>query len=227
MALPSPHPDRTLKHRRRIEVEIYACGNGLWEVDAHLTDTKAFDWQLHSGLRAAGTPIHQMTLRLKIDESFNILDAGSQSSFVAYPGHCETHGSDGEDGDAYQRLIGLNLVFGFAAAVKQRLAGVLGCTHITELTRVLPTAVIQGFAGTVKLNKGEPDSEQRPFQLDRCHALRADSDAVRIYYPRWHSSAQNTAPEPAGAQTASPSASAGAPGTADSPDTPGSHQARG
>ena len=84
---------------------------------------------------------------------------------MPYPGQCDDHG------DAYAALVGLNLLKGFRQAVKERLGGVAGCTHLTELTQVLPTAVIQAFAGEV-LDTRE-DSEHRPFQIDRCHALRA------------------------------------------------------
>jgi hypothetical protein len=48
---------------------------------------------------------------------------------------------------------------------------------------VLPTAVIQAFAGEVLSTHG--DADQPPFQLDRCHALVRHGDAVRLHYPRW------------------------------------------
>lgn len=213
MALPPAHPQRQLRHRRRIDVEVFTCGDGVWQVDAHLSDIKTFDVDLHTGTRPAGVPIHDMTLRLVVDESFGILDAGAESRHVPYPGFCEHHGNPDESGDAYRRLIGLNLMFGFAAAVKERLGGAKGCTHLTEICKVLPTAVLQGFAGTVKF--AERFGEQRPFQLDRCHALRSDAEAVRIHYPRWH------AP-----RVAHPAAEGPTPAPSDSPKAPGSHQAR-
>ena len=40
MALPPAAPERQLKHRRSINVQIYARGNGLWEVDAEIVDVK-------------------------------------------------------------------------------------------------------------------------------------------------------------------------------------------
>jgi hypothetical protein len=73
---------------------------------------------------------------------------------------------------------------GFKRAVRERLGGVQGCTHLSELADVLPTAVVQAFAGEVL--KVHPDSETKPFQLDRCHALASESEAVRLYYPRWY-----------------------------------------
>ena len=51
MPLPPAAPDRMLKHRRSIDVQVYARGNGLWEVDARLTDTKTRD--AHAGRRRA------------------------------------------------------------------------------------------------------------------------------------------------------------------------------
>ena len=179
MALPPAAPERQLKHSRQIDVQIYARGAGLWEVDAFITDVKTRDTQLTDRVRRAGEPIHDMLLRLVIDEAFNILEAGSETRAMPYPGECDDHG------DAYRALVGLNLMKGFRFAVAERLGGVAGCTHLTELTQVLPTAVVQAFAGDVINTRGEGVDAKQPFQLDRCHALRTDGNAVRLYYPRW------------------------------------------
>lgn len=172
----------------------------MWEVDARLVDTKPFDLPLRTGLRPAHIPVHELMLRLVVDTAFNIVDAGSHSEWVPYPGHC------GEHGDAYRQLIGLNLLRGFRHDVKQRLHGVLGCTHLTELAQLLPTAVVQAFAGTVlkSADRAALDSN-RPFQLDRCHALRSDGEVARLHYPRWY---QRPAATPADSASASASAPA-------------------
>jgi hypothetical protein len=188
MALPTAASDRQLKHRRSIDVQIYARGNGLWEVDAHITDVRSRETRMATGLLAAGAPIHDMLLRLVVDERFNVLEAGAQTSAMPYPGECNSYG------DVYGRLVGLNLMKGFRHAVKTRLGGVQGCTHITELTQVLPTAVVQAFAGEVLDTHGDSADSQQPFQIDRCHALRADGPAVKTYYPRWYRAPQNSAP---------------------------------
>ncbi len=63
------------------------------------------------------------------------------------------------------------------------------------MAAVLPSAAIQAFAGEVYQPRDtahEPQSsdhdavDHRPFQLDRCHALRTDGPAVARYYPRWY-----------------------------------------
>ncbi len=190
MALPPAAPERLLKHTRRIDVQIYARGAGLWEVDAVITDVKTRDADLANGVRRAGDPIHDMLLRLVIDERFNVLEAGSETRAMPYPGECD------QLGDVYGRLVGLNLLKGFRFAVLERLGGVAGCTHLTELAQVLPTAVVQAFAGDVINTRGDGADAKQPFQLDRCHALRTDGNVVRSYYPRWYKPAASESHPP-------------------------------
>lgn len=190
MALPPAAPERLLKHRRCIDVQIHARGDGLWEVDAEISDVKTRDVTLAGGIRRAGSPIHDMLLRIVVDERFNIVAAGSETRAMPYPGQCDDHD------DAYARLVGLNLMQGFRAAVRERLGGVAGCTHLTELTQVLPTAVVQAFAGEVLNTREGGDTHERPFQIDRCHALRADGPAVQEFYPRWYRGTKDPAAAP-------------------------------
>ena len=187
MALPTAAPERELKHRRSIDVQIFARGNGLWEVDAHITDVRTRDAHMVNGVLPAGRPIHAMLLRLVVDERMNVVEAGAQTDAMPYPGQCNAYG------DMYGRLVGLNLLKGFRHAVRERLGGVQGCTHITELTQVLPTAVVQAFAGEVIDTHGASETSQQPFQIDRCHALRADGPTVQTYYPRWYRAAKSEA----------------------------------
>ena len=186
MALPTAAPERQLKHRRNISVQIYARGNGLWEVDAHITDVRSRDTPMSYGLLPAGQPIHDMLVRLVIDESFNVIEAGAQTTAMPFPGQCDSFS------EVYGRLVGLNLMRGFRQAVKERLGGVQACTHITELTQVLPTAVVQAFAGEVIDTHGNAEASEPPFQIDRCRALRADGDAVKTFFPRWYRSTQTS-----------------------------------
>lgn len=182
MPLSPPSSRRALKHTRAIQIEAFARDDGLWDIDAQISDTKTRDSKLASGIRPAGEPIHSLWLRLTIDLQLNVVDAEAVSDAVPYPGHCDTIGPD------YKKLIGLNLMKGFRDGVKQRLSGTKGCTHLTELAQVLPTAAIQAFAGDVfDTRDGAATDEQthKPFQLDRCHALRTDGEAVAKYYPRW------------------------------------------
>ncbi len=187
MALPTAASDRQPRHRRSLDVQIYARGDGLWEVDAHITDVRSRETRMATGMLPAGEPIHDMLLRIVVDERFNVVEAGAETRAMPYPGVCDSFG------DVYGRLVGLNLMKGFRHAVKERLGGVQGCTHLTELTQVLPTAVVQAFAGEVLDTSGQSADSPQPFQIDRCRALRADGPAVKTYYPRWYRAPQTSA----------------------------------
>ena len=188
MSEPTPSTSRRLMHRRALDVQVYARDDGLFEVEAELTDTKSRDIVLAGGIRKAGEPVHDMLLHLVVDRQLNIVEAGSQTRWMPYPGVCDQHGQ------VYAQLVGLNLMKGFRLGVKDRLAGIKGCTHLTELCQVLPTAVIQAFAGVViDTREGDETTGQPPFQLDKCHALRRDSENVRTHYPRWYRKPEDTA----------------------------------
>lgn len=167
-------------HKRAITVEVFEREDGLWDVDAQLIDTKAYNFPLfQGGEHPAGQPVHHMWLRITIDNTYTIVDAGVQYDAAPYP-VCSTIA------ESYKQLIGLNLLRGFRHDVRARLAGRHGCTHVTELTNVLPTAAIQGIA--TRLSPVKPAYEQikRPFHIDGCHALRADGEVVQVYYPKWY-----------------------------------------
>jgi len=181
----SPPVSRSLRHTRAITVEAYARDDGLWDLDASIRDVKTRDISLPSGDRPGGMPVHDLKLRVTIDRKLTIVDAEAASDSVPYPGFCETIGP------AYKKLVGLSLMNHFRLHLKDRLSGVLGCTHLTELAQVLPTAALQAYADDVFDDRGGADADanksaaERPFELDRCHALRSNGPAVATYYPRW------------------------------------------
>ena len=180
MTSPALPEQRQLLHRRNLAIEVFERADGLFDVEAQLSDVKTRDMQLATGLRQAGAPIHDMGLRLTVDRALNVKAAESFTLAMPYPGRC-----DALDG-VYGQLVGLNLLQGFRAGLKARLAGVQGCTHLTELAGVLPTAVIQAFAGYILDTREGSGDEQPPYQIDRCHALKRDSAVVQTYYPRWY-----------------------------------------
>jgi hypothetical protein len=171
--VPSGAPRRRL-HTRTIVVEVYARDDGLLDLEARLTDVKDHDLPLPSGVRPAGVPVHDMQLSLRVDTDFNVVEAGARPATVPYAGVCDSIGP------SYGALKGLNLLNKFRKAVMQVMGGTRGCTHISELAGVLPTAAVQAAAG---VRRQDPDKQ--PFQLDRCHALVTDGEAVRRFYPRW------------------------------------------
>jgi len=182
----TPAAPRRLVHTRAIRVDAYARSDGLWDVEAELVDTKGGDFKLATGVRKAGDPVHDMWLRVTIDSHLNIVAADAALPWVPYPGHCDRIAPD------YRKLVGLNLTQDFRRHLRERFGGVHGCSHLTELAGVLPTAAIQAFAGEVIKTQDasqpahDESAQRKPFQLDRCHALRTDGPAVAQFYPRWY-----------------------------------------
>lgn len=177
MPLPVSEIARELTHTRRVRYEGYKRADGLWDIEGHLYDVKSHDYALKTGVRRAGQAVHDLWLRMTIDGHFNVRDVVAVSDAYPYAGGCETYG------DAYRGLIGLNLLKGFGRALRERVGGVLGCTHMTEMLGGFPTAAIQTFAGEMK---EEREDGEKPFQLDACHALVTTGDTVRRLYPKWY-----------------------------------------
>ena len=177
MPLSSPNVPRARLHSRRVTYEGYRRDDGLYDIDAHMADTKDDDFMLLTGVRPAGEPVHDMHVRVTIDHRFTIVAIEARTDRMPYPGACDRIGPD------YGKLVGANLVNGFRKRLHDTMGGVHGCTHLTELLGYLPTAAVQTFAG---LRRREDEGVDKPFQLDRCHALETTTDTVREYYPKWY-----------------------------------------
>jgi hypothetical protein len=177
MPLPVTDVERELTHTRRVRYEGYKRADGLWDIEAHLSDVKNHDFKLQTGVRRAGLPVHDMWVRVTIDPEFRIVDACAWSDAVPYAGGCETIAP------AYRKLVGLSLIKDFRKHVREALGGVKGCTHLTEMLGGLPTAAIQTFAGE---RAAQQDENRKPFQLDQCHALETTTETVRKWYPKWY-----------------------------------------
>lgn len=176
MPLSASPISRERLHVRRIVYEGWQREDGLFDIEARLTDVKDHDYILMTGERPAGDAIHDMWARVTIDRAFVICAVETATDRMPYPGACQTINP------AYARLVGKHLLNGFRKALHDTMGGVHGCTHLTELLAFMPTAALQSLAGLRR--EIEPD-EEKPFQLDRCHALEQTTDTVREYYPRW------------------------------------------
>ncbi|KYC29368.1 conserved protein of unknown function [Sterolibacterium denitrificans] len=178
MPLSPPTAARRKIHNRRIQLEGWKREDGLWDIEGRLTDTKDHDYSLGSGIRKAGDAVHDMWVRITIDQRFNVVAAEAHSAAVPYPG-CE------RIAPSYQKLVGLNLMRDFRRNVHELFGSVKGCSHLTELLMVLPAVAFQTFASDMTETTGY-DAGQKPFPLDKCHALETTTEIVRRYYPLWY-----------------------------------------
>jgi hypothetical protein len=175
MPLSEPKVAREGLHRRNITIRGYKRADGLFDIEGHLHDSKDYDFKVASGARKAGEPVHSMWLRITIDKKLHIVDAEASTDAMPYAGYCDAITPD------YKKLIGLVIRPGFTNRVKELFGGTKGCTHITELVGTLATAAFQTLAG-----QGTQTPGNKPFPLDRCHALESTQPAVQRFYPQWY-----------------------------------------
>lgn len=176
MPLPSPSPRERL-HDRRVHCAGFHREDGLWDIEGHLIDTKtyAFD-NVHRGEIGPGTPIHEMWMRLTIDDDMVIHGVAAVTDHAPYSLCPEVLPN-------FQRLVGLRIGPGFRRQVSQRVGGVQGCTHLAELLGPMATTAFQSMAGQRRKHQSA-DPSRRPRWLDGCHAHASNSAVVKALYPQ-------------------------------------------
>lgn len=180
---PSERPTRRLLHTRQVVCTGYERSDGLYEIEGRLTDSKADDSDMAFKYIRAGEPIHQMHLTLVID--LDLIIHGVEASTEAGPTpYCH------EINAAYEQLVGIKIGAGFKKRVIQKVGGVLGCTHLTELLGPMATTAYQTtFFLKHKAEQQKHDDNPgylvpRPWVIDTCHAYRSEGDAVRLIWPQ-------------------------------------------
>ena len=65
---------RDLKHNRVIEGKGYKRDDGLWDVEVFLVDSKTYSFEnMHRGYISAGEPLHDMAVRLTLNDERKII----------------------------------------------------------------------------------------------------------------------------------------------------------
>ena len=175
MPLPHTEENREPIHRRTISIQAYRRAAGLYDIEGQLQDVRAQDITLPRGPLPAGEPIHDMRLRLTVDAGANIVAVAASTDAAPFGRSCATITPK------YEQLVGLRVGPGFRSAVRRLLAGVSGCTHLTELLLTMGTGVIQALAG-----EAPRQEDVKPFSLDGCHALDTSGPVVARFHPRWY-----------------------------------------
>ncbi len=178
----SPPEDREPIHHRRIDCRGYRRRDGLWDIEGHLTDVKSYPFESASrGELAPGDPVHDMCLRLTMDDTLTVVKAEAAMAASPFP-VCPAIVS------AFKKLEGLSVGPGWRREVAKRLGGVQGCTHLVELVGPLATTAFQTIYPWNARYRPKPPAEndRPPPHLNTCHALARDGEVVKEHYPRWY-----------------------------------------
>jgi len=190
----SPPIGRQHLHTRRVTCQGFFREDGLWDIEGRITDEKSYEhaneWR---GPLKPGDFVHDMSIRLTIDPRFTIVDVEAVTDRSPYS-MC------GDITPDFKKLIGLRIGGGFHRAVRERLGGIHGCTHIVELLGPVATTAFQTVAsrkaqdldrahrakaGTpVDDDAGKP--RRKPYMLDTCHTWASDSAVTRRWVPDFY-----------------------------------------
>ena len=166
-------------HRRVVECRGYRREDGLWDIEGHLVDTKTYSFSNRwRGVIQAGEPVHEMWLRLTIDESMLIHAAEAVTDAGPYA-ICP------DITPRFRSLAGITIGPGFSRRVAERVGGTLGCTHLVELLKPMATTAYQTLWGA-RRDETQSQPRRRPAFLDTCHALASDGVVVREHWPAFY-----------------------------------------
>jgi hypothetical protein len=179
--LPPPAP-RDKIHDRQIQLAVFKREDGLYDVEGRVLDTKphAFRRLMQTQDTPAGTPLHDISVRLVIDEDLVVHDLVASSDSTPYP-VCR------EAAATLAPLKGVRIGAGWNRRVREVLGGAASCTHIAELMGPLATAAIQGLTPRRRQTRPEPvDATGRPTKIDSCYAYASHQPVVKFLWPGFH-----------------------------------------
>ena len=191
----SPPVGRQQLHTRRVTCQGFYRADGLWDIEGRITDTKTYEhgneWR---GPLKPGDFVHDMSIRLTLDHRFTIVDVEAVTDRSPYR-MC------GDITPNFKKLIGLRVGPGFNKAVRERLGGTQGCTHLVELLGPMATTAFQ-TAGSRRANElqtahrtkiGKPPRPRdpskpprKPYMLDSCHSWASDGEVARRWVPQFY-----------------------------------------
>jgi hypothetical protein len=182
-------------HTRRVTCQGFYRDDGLFDIEGRITDTKTYEhaseWR---GALKPGDFVHDMSIRLTLDHRFTIVDVEAVTDASPYR-MC------GDITPNFKKLIGLRIGAGFNKAVRERLGGTQGCTHIVELLGPVATTAFQ-TAGSRKVQElqtahrikiGKPPAphdpakpQRKPHMIDNCHAWASDGEVTKRWVPQFY-----------------------------------------
>lgn len=182
MPLPKPDQDRDHIHTRTIAITAYDRADGLMDVEGHITDVKPFDHQMMDGFRKAGQPVHDLSIRITLDDDLTVVKAVASMDQGA-------HDLCPRAAPNFSRIEGLRIGPGWNKNVKAAMAPGHGCTHIIEMLAQMASGAMQANWGRKREETGTKmtppeDREMSPGMINSCYPYRQNSPWIKEHFPR-------------------------------------------
>ena len=168
-------------HTRNIHCMGFERSDGLWDIEAHLVDTKPETVFSHErGNIPPEEPIHEMILVVTLDLDMLIHDVEVRmpwTPFAVCPGARKK----------MKRIVGLRIGPGWMREVRERIPRNESCTHVVELLGPISTTAYQSMYRAIEAREERNSNRSEPPIIDQCHALTRDSAQVKAMWPEFHS----------------------------------------
>ena len=135
------------------------------------------------GLRQPGDPVHDIRLRLAVDDTLTVRETGTTMFATPYPSCIDVEG-------ILQRLVGERIGKGWREAVRRKIGRLETCTHLAELLGPAVTTLFQTMSnGRDPEGRDSVDNQRAaktpPFFIDGCHSWRKDGPNVAELFPQF------------------------------------------
>ncbi len=154
-------------HNRRIYCNGYARHDGLFDIEAELTDNKTYSFP--SDFRGEVTPdmpFHHMKVRLTVTR--DLLITAAEAVTIAGP-----YAICPMANEVFANLIGIQIGPGWRHKVRAAIGGQHGCTHITELMGPVATIAYQ-------TRYGEESRQARQSNNDNAKAVNSRDQRSKV-----------------------------------------------
>ena len=142
-----------------------------------MVDTKTNEIKLLDGRPLpSGEPLHDMSVRMVVDDALTVVDIVASTDASPF-GICR------EATDTLGTMKGLRIAHGWSQAVRERLSGRRGCTHLTELLGPLATVAFQTLSQLRHAKPAAVDANGKPLKIDSCYAYASDREVVKRLWP--------------------------------------------
>ncbi|MEX1306303.1 MAG: DUF2889 domain-containing protein [Rhodovibrionaceae bacterium] len=180
----SPPAAREAIHKRTYDFNGYRREDGLWDIEGRIRDSKTYSFENdHRGSVEAGDAIHEMEVRLTLDDGFEVVAAEAATHHAPY-GLCPAVTPN------FAKLTGLKVGPGWRESVRRRVGGVEGCTHIVEMVFNMATVAYQTMVPILarerSSNRPGDVTGKKPALLNSCHVFASDGEVARESWPQFY-----------------------------------------
>ena len=160
---------REKRHQRKITVDGFLRADGLYDIEAELTDHKTYSFPSDCrGMVTPEQPVHHMHVRITIDNDLVVQSAEA----VTLAGPYEICPAAN---DVFAELTGLQIGPGWRRRMMAAIGGRHGCTHITELMGPVATIAYQTRYGEEARQRRESGQQLSDEDNQRANAALRNS----------------------------------------------------